>query len=903
MNEKKKLKERAGIKFIAGLTAVLMFMLCFFSGALTITCLHNNVYFDGGKTFLQNEMFELAHFAVQNLESSSQSSIIVQINGDGTASLTDYFGKPTYIVSPYENMLMEINDINGEFIGSTEKPPSEYLDRCQKLLSTEKAFLTRYPDRPAKGVRDFESVAEAETRLQDDEEYINCDKVSGALIVKTKISDIFGGGEATYTLCHIDPDDGITYTSNMELFADANIGDSFPNVLSSLEDVDLNEEYKLELKEYSSDTSSGQQNSKIIGSTIRLPFVTIDGNSNSMIYDGETIPLGTDEARSMMLEILSGDNVSSISDITKAQLLEVAKTGFCTIESIYFEGQASTIEEATYSVSVYADIAPQTFDSSYFTIRAVSDISNFRNLFPAVFIICGLLFFACVIFIVCSSGHHTGAEGISTIWFDKIPFELFAVAIAVSLWLGIAAYKFFTYDHVFTQFQNYRILEIAIGVGFVALIGIVFVAVLFTLSARLKAKCFLKYTVVGFCLRLLLRLLLKFFRLVKYLFSTLKQTWRSLLMMAAYSFVIFFGFAVAITQNDMTGLVICIVAIVSLTTLIILWSAGFEKLREYVRNIKDGELGAKIDRRFFFGNLINTADDLEGVGEGVKRAVDERMRSERLKTELITNVSHDLKTPLTSIVNYIDILSKDDIHDDTAIEHISVLQRQAARMKKLIEDLVEVSKATTGNVSVNLERTDLNLLLTQCAAEYAEKFEAAALTSVLRIPNKKIFASLDGRLMWRVFDNLLGNVCKYALAGTRVYITADDLGDHALISFKNISRHPLNVTGEDLMERFVRGDSSRNTEGSGLGLSIAKSLCDLQGVGLELIIDGDLFKVELSILKCGDDDLLEDEPLDSEDFAIIEPNCGVECDLEEKNADSLAKAEEKPNVDCEKTGE
>lgn len=219
-------------------------------------------------------------------------------------------------------------------------------------------------------------------------------------------------------------------------------------------------------------------------------------------------------------------------------------------------------------------------------------------------------------------------------------------------------------------------------------------------------------------------------------------------------------------------------------------------------------------------------------------------------------------------------------------------------MKKLIEDLVEVSKASSGNVAVNLERTDVNLLLTQSEAEYAQKFENSKLEAIVKIPERKMIASLDGRLMWRVLDNLYGNICKYAMPNTRVYITAEDVGNAVRVSFKNISRYPLEISGEDLAERFVRGDSSRNTEGSGLGLSIAKSLCDLQGVGFAITIDGDLFKAELIIPKIGDEDILEESP-DEAGFELREARAQVEIPEEyiPKNniqTDSSSAAEEVP---------
>jgi signal transduction histidine kinase len=229
-----------------------------------------------------------------------------------------------------------------------------------------------------------------------------------------------------------------------------------------------------------------------------------------------------------------------------------------------------------------------------------------------------------------------------------------------------------------------------------------------------------------------------------------------------------------------------------------------------------------------------------------------------MKTELITNVSHDIKTPLTSIINYVDLLEKENITGEPEASYIEVLARQSARLKKLIEDLVEASKASTGNVQVELTYMDINMLIDQATAEYVDKLADKNIQLVVSKSNQAAYAMADGRHLWRVFDNLLNNACKYAMPGTRVYVTTNvvdtqgnkisDINNidvrnvYVKIEFKNISKEPLNISSDELMERFVRGDSSRNTEGSGLGLSISRSLCQLQSAYFDVSIDGDLYK-------------------------------------------------------------
>ena len=267
-------------------------------------------------------------------------------------------------------------------------------------------------------------------------------------------------------------------------------------------------------------------------------------------------------------------------------------------------------------------------------------------------------------------------------------------------------------------------------------------------------------------------------------------------------------------------------------------------LQTAAKNIADGDLNYRVDTSKMRFDFKAHGEDLNRIGDGLSLSVDDRLKSERMKTELITNVSHDLKTPLTSIVNYVDLLKKEGL-TGTAGEYVEVLDRQSARLKKLTEDLVEASKASTGNLHVTLETVNVSEFLEQAQAEYAARLVTAGLTAVMQVPEEALPARSDGRYLWRIMDNLLGNACKYDLPGTRVYISAERREDMVVISVKNISREKLNISADELMERFVRGDSSRNTEGSGLGLSIAQSLAALMGGRLELTVDGDLFKAEV----------------------------------------------------------
>ncbi|AUM87725.1 histidine kinase [Clostridium botulinum] len=241
--------------------------------------------------------------------------------------------------------------------------------------------------------------------------------------------------------------------------------------------------------------------------------------------------------------------------------------------------------------------------------------------------------------------------------------------------------------------------------------------------------------------------------------------------------------------------------------------------------------------------LDKIAHNINNMKDGYKKSLEEQVKSERLKTELITNVSHDLKTPLTSIINYIDLLKKEDLSKDEINGYISVLDRKSKRLKSLIEDLFEASKMSSGAVELNIEKINVTALLKQSIAEFEEKITKSSLELKFKYDNNKTYANLDGKKTWRVFENLINNIIKYSQPNTRVYIDLIETNTKIIITMKNISRYEMDFSADEIFERFKRGDKARNTDGSGLGLAIAKSISELQGGSLNIIIDGDLFKV------------------------------------------------------------
>ena len=452
----------------------------------------------------------------------------------------------------------------------------------------------------------------------------------------------------------------------------------------------------------------------------------------------------------------------------------------------------------------------------------------------AISLILSVLLF---VFLMSAAGHRDGSDTITPNFIDRIPFDLFtavmAIVICCPIALGIEVGRSFAFANLLGLLVAFVLGELLLFLFFMSL------------STRLKLKNVIKSCLIYRILCWCWRLLKKAGRLFRAFIHGLPLLGRAGFAVAAVLLVEFI-YICATEHSTGAQLFGWFVERAVLLALLVYLLACVKRLRTGASKIARGDMNYSIDTKYMHGDLLDHANDLNSIRDGISRAVNERMKSEHFKTELITNVSHDIKTPLTSIVNYVDLLSKENIENEKAQEYIEVLQRQSARLKKLTEDLVEASKASTGNLTVNLERCELGVLLDQTAGEYGEKLSAQGLELILKKPEEPVTVLADGRHLWRILDNLMNNICKYAQPGTRVYLNLEKQAGKAVMTFRNVSKYQLNISGDELMERFVRGDSSRNTEGSGLGLSIARSLAQLQGAQLDLMVDGDLFKVTVT---------------------------------------------------------
>ncbi|MBQ9592579.1 MAG: HAMP domain-containing histidine kinase [Lachnospiraceae bacterium] len=451
----------------------------------------------------------------------------------------------------------------------------------------------------------------------------------------------------------------------------------------------------------------------------------------------------------------------------------------------------------------------------------------------------------CYISLLRVSARRRGSDELHPWFFHRVPSDLMlAGALLAGAFLIEMAWRA-------SNLSSGPLLYIVTGIA--VLLGmIIFLGLSMSFSARVKDRSLFRNTLIRRILGLLWkvicrigRLLLRLWKAFCAFLKSIPLIWKTVLASLLIAFVELIFILANGSETDNLALGWLFEKLLLLPVLY-LFVLGLRRLQKGGRALAAGDLSAQIPEKGLFGDLKEHADNLNHIGVGMSLAVAEQMKSERMKTELITNVSHDIKTPLTSIINYTSLIANEPTDNEKIKEYSEVLLRQSERLKRLIDDLVEASKASSGNLDVALAPCDASIFLTQAGGEYDEKLEKADLSLITKMPEEDVMILADSRRMWRIFDNLMNNICKYAQPGTRVYLSLEATPQEAVITFKNTSREALDISEEELMERFVRGDTSRSTEGNGLGLSIARSLAELQKGSLRLAIDGDLFKAILT---------------------------------------------------------
>ena len=451
-----------------------------------------------------------------------------------------------------------------------------------------------------------------------------------------------------------------------------------------------------------------------------------------------------------------------------------------------------------------------------------------------------ILALAGVVILTIGAGRNNEDKKVHLNFFDRCYTEIVA-GVVFMIWLMGTSVIVQAMDD-----EEMRIVWKTIGFGTLGLwFGIWFLAGWLSLVRRIKARSLWRDSLLRHILLLVRKCFSKCSNLLVFLGGNMISRVKIILLFGIFIFLQFMFTGMTVEGGSALSLLLMIVMDCAVLYYLIKKAWGREQIIAGLKKITDGDLQYKIPTEKLSGEQEMVADYINHIGEGLDAAVENSLKNERMKTELITNVSHDIKTPLTSIINYVDLLKRENPEDPKIRGYLEVLENKAQRLKVLTEDVVEASKASTGNIA--LEMTDLNFieLVHQVIGEFEEKFEERNLTMVVHFDEEEAIICADGRRLWRVLENVFGNVSKYAMENTRVYVDVKVDRPNVQLSLKNISAQPLNISAEELTERFIRGDVSRNTEGSGLGLSIAKDLVQLQGGEFKLYLDGDLFKVTI----------------------------------------------------------
>ncbi len=518
-------------------------------------------------------------------------------------------------------------------------------------------------------------------------------------------------------------------------------------------------------------------------------------------------------------------------------------------------GDKSALDNSIYVYNYTEQVSGTTYTCNIALGYNLRKDDNFRSIYKlqsfmyamryAVYVI-AVISLICWIFLYVillkNAGYAKGSDKPRQIFECYIPFE---INLGVMFFAGIIT--LYVIGNVF----NFSLDSILISVAAIVFLEIVFIIWSICLAIRIKTgfiwkTMILRYIIIGIG---------KIFKLIgkgfKALFKNMPFIWQAVLGLAALAVLFLVSAALIghygiLTTTDLVGWIMFLVLIVCVLVFGVWIAIGYRKLERKTSRLANGDISGDVDTRFMLPLFVKQAEDLKIISGGIVISNEKRLASERTQTALITNVSHDIKTPLTSIINYSDLISKEKSDNEKITEYAEVVGRQSTRLKRLLEDLIEVSKAQSGALEVNLQACEVSTLINQAAGEFEEKLNECNLELITKGTEKGIMIMADPRRMWRVFDNLLGNICKYAQPGTRVYLNVEENNGKCNIVFKNTSSRELDMSPEELMARFVRGDKSREgAEGNGLGLSIASNLVQLQKGNMEISIDGDLFKVTL----------------------------------------------------------
>lgn len=543
---------------------------------------------------------------------------------------------------------------------------------------------------------------------------------------------------------------------------------------------------------------------------------------------------------------------TNLDRTTKTDSIEKIKEDILSKDTYFFNIENkkinTNIEKLLEDNTIYQNIGNSNYDiyTSYSVnnteITLNDDISTAKFLYEfsvKYYKICNILLaisilgaFVTFMYLIISAGHKKDYDGIYLGWIDELPLEVLGIFIFIVASVGI-----------FLTYASAMLMEYVFDTGIMLTIlttyitGIALMYLGLSIVKRVKVGQLIKNSILWRVCRFIKRICSK---IVHSLTDNTKLSTRITIYCIAFLAISF----ILIAMNG-----VGIIFLIGFWIYTYLWILGkaneMTKIQKALKSIYEGDININLNEKELSGVLKEMAIYINDIAGGFSNAVEASIKSERMKTELITNVSHDIKTPLTSIINYVDLLKKENIKNEKAKEYLEVLEVKSQRLKKLIEDLIEASKASSGNIKLEKQLININELIKQVTGEFEDKFKNKNLEVIIDYLKEDVKILADSRYIYRIIENLYSNISKYALENSRVYIDIKKYDSKVNIAIKNISKERLNISEEELMQRFVRGDSSRNTEGSGLGLSIATSLTELQGGKFNIYLDGDLFKVVL----------------------------------------------------------
>lgn len=620
------------------------------------------------------------------------------------------------------------------------------------------------------------------------------------------------------------------------------------NTFHSTQDGDIKIQYTSDEHDYYDDLKNRYfliiyKNKALTNVPINEQTFTIDSIKSYIEQNKDSkkvnIIYGNMEADS---KIIQDTGVRYLSDLNKT---------YYTIESIEDTEQPKReyITAKAEDFQIFSSYTEDFYEYSQVAImnNILDKISIFKEYCYFIIPVSTILIILILMYLIISIGYKKGEDGIVLNDFDKTPLE-----IIIFFAIIIGCIPFILLEGITRDYNGIISLVVTGGLVIYVLCAII----LNTTIKRIKSKTFFKSTITGKILKWIYVCGGVVYHKLKIVWDTLTYS-SDLKVKVIIKFIIISALAIFIfLVFHNSGMVVVLEFILIAVTLykIIKFIKNCSQIERKLKEMYEEDNSNKLYEEDFGNEFKNSVRYLNNISNGFENAIQDRMKSERMKIELITNVSHDIKTPLTSIINYVDLLKKENINNEQAKEYIEILDSKSQRLKKLTEDLVEASKVSTGNISLNLEKINVVELVKQATGEFEDKFKKRGLETIINADKNEVDIMADSRYMYRIIENLFSNVSKYALENSRVYIDIkqskeDNLANNVIIEVKNISKDKLNISAEELMQRFVRGDKSRTTEGSGLGISIAQNLTELQKGKFELKLDGDLFKVKIIFAK------------------------------------------------------